>query len=46
MSRMASTGSVTGESMKWVAPNRRARPSFDARMSTAMILLAPAIRSP
>ena len=43
---MAATASVDEASTKWVAPNWRARPSLEARVSTAMIRLAPASRRP
>ena len=43
---MAATASVSEASTKWVAPNWRARPSLEARVSTAMIRLAPARRRP
>ena len=45
-SRMAATASVDEASTKWVAPNWRARPSLEASVSTAMMRLAPASRSP
>ncbi len=45
-SRIAATGSVAEASTKWVAPNWRASASFDARVSTAMIRLAPVRRRP
>ena len=38
--------SVCDASTKWVAPNCRASASLDARVSTAMMRLAPASRSP
>jgi hypothetical protein len=43
---MAATASVEEASTKWVAPNWRASPSLEARVSTAMIRLAPARRRP
>src|SRR5580698_385851 len=44
ISRMAATESVDEASTKWVAPNWRASASLEARVSTAMIRLAPASR--
>ena len=43
---MAATASVAEASTKWVAPNWRASASFEARVSTATIRLAPAMRRP
>src|ERR1039458_1207685 len=46
ISRIAATASDDEASTKWVAPNCRASVSLEANVSTAMIRLAPASRSP